>query len=389
MYLLMRKDMQNSPYPKEIRHVNAHCKFSYFLIKTPEGRPNKIYRKKLSRLIVHYLLKQWVARGKLHRKWLVFYEENKAKQDDYADCFLQLYAEECIYHGVTQPSWEALELLWAELMKDPSFAETGGWPLALTAEGDRKYQSYLNRVQKALEKKDSPPPSATTKKRSSPPKNKPPSPTTSSSSNLVQSVITLDFLDLTATTATAKSPLSTPSSISEPASQKQQQQPKIPDQARSYQDLEEEDLEDFAVQPKRKKSKKNPVQEPFVIDSSTTPLQERRQLQSKLKEASSNLRKKRLEKKLRKQQLEFEPTADEYDEETAFAKAVQASLQDEQVEEATQKADVNQHPLLIRERQAYEREEQERLRKAVKPTVIDLDSSDQEDQVEDFLDVKP
>lgn len=157
-YFKMRKNLQSSPYPKEIRHVNAQRKFGYFMIKCPEGDDNKPQRKKLSRTIVFYLLTRWVALKKVSRAWLEMFNENKAKQDDYADCFLQTYVEECEFFGVKQPSWGALEKLWAYLDQDPDFStdnrKRGRWPLTLTAEGERKYQSYLNRIQKAIDKQE-------------------------------------------------------------------------------------------------------------------------------------------------------------------------------------------------------------------------------------------
>jgi hypothetical protein len=100
-----------------------------------------------------YLLTQWVETGRMHKKWLVMYKENKGKQDDYADSFLQCYAEECKLAQVF-PTWSALQELWGFLIKDAVFMAGGKCPLELTAEMQKKYDAYLRKLDKIKEKKE-------------------------------------------------------------------------------------------------------------------------------------------------------------------------------------------------------------------------------------------
>lgn len=153
MLYLVRKEDQVSRYPEAVYTVNAHLKFSYFGIKCPEGYGKKPFRKKLACLIVLFLLEHWVKTGRLHKKWLNLYNENKSKQDDYADCFLQCYAEECKLANVF-PTWAALQELWGYLVKDKIFASDGKCPLELTAEMQKKYDSYIKRLDKIKDKKE-------------------------------------------------------------------------------------------------------------------------------------------------------------------------------------------------------------------------------------------
>lgn len=131
--------------PPQILSVRPTSKFGFLYLKTPEGDKQYENRKRMCRLIVLFLLREFCQRLKvLDVGWLQFYESKLItgddKQDDYADAYLQLYAEQCVKLKF-RPSWAALERLYNFLKEDAHFRETGTWPLALTAEGVKRLET--------------------------------------------------------------------------------------------------------------------------------------------------------------------------------------------------------------------------------------------------------
>lgn len=150
-YYNTRKLVTRSQYPEAFRCVGAQAKFSYCMLGTPEGDENYDNRKRLSRLIVEYLMNQWRELGLVEPEWVDFYNSKHItgddKQDDYADCMLQLITELLSEMGVA-PSWSALNAMFAWIIKrDSHFTAEGrnSWPLALSADGEKNLMSIMRK----------------------------------------------------------------------------------------------------------------------------------------------------------------------------------------------------------------------------------------------------
>ena len=155
-YYNTRKRVTNSNYPEAYRCVGAQSKFSYCMLCTPEGDENYDNRKRLSRLIVEYLMNEWGQEGLVDREWVDFYNSKYItgddKQDDYADCMLQCITELLMEMEIAPP-WEALNAMYEWIMKaDRHFASPGpnNWPLAMTAEGENALLSLMRKVDREL-----------------------------------------------------------------------------------------------------------------------------------------------------------------------------------------------------------------------------------------------
>lgn len=158
-YFKTRQLVTGSPFPERFCCVGAQSKFSYFLLGTPEGDENYANRKRLSRLIVEYLLTEWNKEGEaaVPKQWLEFYTSKLItgddKQDDYADCILQGITEMLMAMGIAPP-WIALAKLYAWLLRaDTHFAGPGknNWPLAMTAEGENYLTALMRKVDRELQ----------------------------------------------------------------------------------------------------------------------------------------------------------------------------------------------------------------------------------------------
>lgn len=155
-YFHTRKLITGSAWPEQMLSVGAQSKFSFFMLGTPEGDENYANRKRLSRLIVEYLMDQWREDGLIEPEWATFYNSKhitgEDKQDDYADCMLQGITE-VFYRLKYNPTWPALNKLYAWLKRrDVHFAEPGNlnWPLAFNAESEAALLSVMKRVDKDL-----------------------------------------------------------------------------------------------------------------------------------------------------------------------------------------------------------------------------------------------
>lgn len=155
-YYSTRKLVTGSQYPEAFRCVGAQSKFSYCMLGTPEGDENYDNRKRLSRLIVEYLMNEWKRDGLVHADWADFYNSKNItgddKQDDYADCMLQCITELLMEMEIA-PSWEALNAMYAWIIQaDRHFASPGpnNWPLAMTAEGENALLSLMRKVDRDL-----------------------------------------------------------------------------------------------------------------------------------------------------------------------------------------------------------------------------------------------
>ena len=80
-------------WPRTIELISPQQKFGYFGFKCPKGDELKEARKRLSVLIVRFLLLKYIKRGELRQEWLDDVYDQESKQDDMADAFLQLYAK--------------------------------------------------------------------------------------------------------------------------------------------------------------------------------------------------------------------------------------------------------------------------------------------------------
>lgn len=155
-YYSTRKLVTGSQYPEAFRCVGAQSKFSYCMLGTPEGDENYANRKRLSRLIVEYLMNEWKRHGLVQAEWADFYNSKYVtgddKQDDYADCMLQCITELLMEMEIA-PSWEALNAMYEWIMKrDAHFASAGAnnWPLAMTADGENALLSLMRKVDREL-----------------------------------------------------------------------------------------------------------------------------------------------------------------------------------------------------------------------------------------------
>jgi len=134
-------------WPLQIESVGASSKFGTLMVRTPEGLKNKPHRKKLSVRIVVYMLKSWVARKLVHRRWLDMFA-NAAKADDLADALFMAYTEE-LHRRKIQLSWRALQKLFGSLTSAKPFCPEGACPLEMTAEGTRRFEVYLRKLERA------------------------------------------------------------------------------------------------------------------------------------------------------------------------------------------------------------------------------------------------
>jgi hypothetical protein len=154
-YFHTRKLVSHAQWPEQMLSVGAQSKFSFFMLGTPEGDENYANRKRLSRLIVEYLMTTWKEDGLIESEWHAFYISKhitgEDKQDDYADCMLQGVTE-VFYRLQYNPTWPALNKLYKWIQRDSHFEGPGpnNWPLAFNAESEAALLSAMKKVDKGL-----------------------------------------------------------------------------------------------------------------------------------------------------------------------------------------------------------------------------------------------